>query len=73
MNFPQFLLFTLLGSLPWTFALAWLGMTFGESFQKAVSEMTTVFHGLDILILVLLLVAVGLYIYRHVRHARAVE
>jgi membrane protein DedA with SNARE-associated domain len=73
MNFPQFLLFTLLGSLPWTFALAWLGVTFGESFQKAVSEMTTVFHGLDILILALLLIAVGLYIYRHVRHARAAE
>ncbi|HEX5158028.1 MAG TPA: DedA family protein [Ktedonobacterales bacterium] len=73
MNFPQFLLFTLLGSLPWTFALAWLGMTFGDSFQKAVSEMTTVFHGLDILILALLLVAVGLYIYRHVRHMRAAE
>jgi hypothetical protein len=35
--------------------------------------MTTVFHGLDILILVLVLVAVGLYIYRHVRHARAAE
>jgi membrane protein DedA with SNARE-associated domain len=59
--------------LPWTFALAWLGVTFGESFQKAVAEMTTVFHGLDILILVLLLAAVGLYIYRHVRHARASE
>jgi membrane protein DedA with SNARE-associated domain len=73
MNFPQFLLFTLLGSLPWTFALAWLGVTFGDSFQKVVSEMTTVFHGLDILILALLLIAVGLYIYRHVRHMRAAE
>jgi membrane protein DedA with SNARE-associated domain len=73
MNFPQFLLFTLLGSLPWTFALAWLGVTFGDSFQKAVSEMTTVFHGLDILILALLVIAVGLYIYRHVRHMRAAE
>jgi hypothetical protein len=35
--------------------------------------MTTVFHGLDILILALLLIAVGLYIYRHVRHMRAAE
>ncbi len=69
-NFPQFLLFTLLGSLPWTFVLAWLGLTFGDSFQKTLSEMTTVFHGLDIVIGVLLLVAIGLYIYRHVRHAR---
>jgi hypothetical protein len=50
--------------------LAWLGLTFGDSFQKTLSEMTTVFHGLDIVIGVLLLVAIGLYIYRHVRHAR---
>lgn len=70
MNFPQFLLFTLLGSLPWTFALAWLGMTFGDSFHKTLSEMTTVFHGLDIVIGVLLLVGIGLYVYRHLRHSR---
>lgn len=73
MNFPQFLLFTLLGSLPWTFMLAALGLAFGDSFQKTLAEMTTVFHGLDVVILVLLLVAVGLYIYRHVRHMRAAE
>ena len=70
MNFPQFLLFTVLGSLPWTFVLAALGFAFGDSFQKTLTQMTTVFHGLDIVILVLLIVAVGLYIYRHIRHAR---
>jgi membrane protein DedA with SNARE-associated domain len=70
MNFPQFLLFTVLGSLPWTFVLAALGLAFGDSFEKAIAEMTTVFHGLDIVILVLLIAAVGLYIYRHVRHVR---
>ena len=73
MNFPQFLLFPVLGSLPWTFALAALGLAFGDTFEKAVSEMTTVFHGLDVVILVLLIAAVGLYIYRHVRHARRAE
>ena len=73
MNFPQFLLFTVLGSLPWTFALAWLGLTFGDSFQKTLEEMTTVFHGLDIVIGVLLAILVGLYIYRHVRHTRRAE
>lgn len=73
MNFPQFLLFTILGSLPWTFALAWLGLAFGDRFQKTVEEMTTVFHGLDIVIVALLAILVGLYIYRHVRHARRAE
>lgn len=73
MNFPQFLLFTVLGSLPWTFALGALGLAFGDTFQKKLVEMTTVFHGLDIIILVLLVAAVALYIYRHVRHNRAAE
>jgi membrane protein DedA with SNARE-associated domain len=72
-NFPQFLLFTLLGSLPWTFVLAALGLAFGDSFEKALTEMTTVFHGLDIVIGVLLVAAVSLYIYRHVKHARAAD
>lgn len=73
MNFPQFLLFTLLGSLPWTFVLAALGLTFGDTFEKKLTEMTTVFHGLDVVILILLIVAVTLYIYRHVRHSRQAE
>lgn len=73
MNFPQFMLFTLLGSLPWTFALAALGAAFGDTFDKKLTQMTTVFHGLDVVILVLLIVAVALYIYRHVRHSRAAE
>lgn len=73
MNFPQFLLFTLLGSLPWTFALAALGVAFGDTFEKMLTEMTTVFHGLDIVIGVLLLAAIGFYIYRHVRHSREAE
>lgn len=73
MNFPQFLLFTVLGSLPWTFVLAYLGLAFGDTFQKKLTQMTTVFHGLDLIILAALIILVGLYIYRHVRHTRAAE
>lgn len=69
-NFWQFLLFTLLGSLPWTFALAWLGVTFGDTIEKKIGEMSSVFRGLDIIIAVLVIAGVAFYIYRHVKHDR---
>lgn len=70
MNFGQFLLFTLLGSLPWTFILAAIGLAFGDAFQRQLAELTTVFHGLDIVIGVLIVAGVAYYIYRHVKHDR---
>jgi membrane protein DedA with SNARE-associated domain len=75
MDLPQFLIFTFLGSLPWTFALAWLGMWLGE--QGQVSDPTMlpdrlggVFHGLDAVIGLLLVAGVALYVYRHIKHDR---
>lgn len=68
MNFTQFIVFTLLGSLPWTFALALVGMKLGDN-NKTLGS---IFHGLDAVILVLAVAVVALYIYRHVKHnARA--
>lgn len=68
MNFGKFLLYTLLGSLPWTFALAYLGFIFGPTFDVTIAKMSTVFHGLDIVVIVLIVAAVAYYIYRHVKH-----
>lgn len=70
MRFGQFILFTFLGSLPWTFVLAGIGLAFGDAFTKQLAELTTVFHGLDIVIGVLIVAAVAYYIYRHVKHDR---
>lgn len=72
MHFGKFLIFTLLGSLPWTFALAFIGYKFGDQ----VKALGTVFHGVDVVIVVLFVVAVAYYVYRHVkkdRHAAARE
>jgi membrane protein DedA with SNARE-associated domain len=66
MHFGKFLLFTLLGSLPWTFALAWVGYHFGDQ----VAGLSTAFHGLDAVILVVMVAAVAFYIYRHVQKDR---
>lgn len=81
MKLPQFLLFTFLGSLPWTFALAWLGMWMSERLSEQLHQPLTdptilpdqfsgVFHGLDAVILIAFVALVALYIYRHVQHDR---
>lgn len=70
MNFGKFMLYTFLGSLPWTFALAYLGYTFGPALQQKISELSTVFHGLDVVIVAVFVVLVALYIYRHIKHDR---
>jgi membrane protein DedA with SNARE-associated domain len=35
MNFSKFALYTILGCLPWTFALAWIGYTLGDNWAEA--------------------------------------
>jgi membrane protein DedA with SNARE-associated domain len=71
MNFGKFLLYTFLGSLPWSFALAYLGYVFGPALQTKMAGLSTIFHGLDIVIVLLLAAAAGLYVYRHLKHDRA--
>ncbi|HUY76146.1 MAG TPA: DedA family protein [Ktedonobacterales bacterium] len=73
MNFGKFLLYTFLGSLPWTFALAYLGVAFGPTFDATISKLSTVFHGLDVVIIVLVVAAVAYYIYRHFKHGAQPE
>lgn len=65
MNFPKFVLYTTLGSFPWVLGLAYAGKLMGDNWV-AVRE---VLHNLDYPIVAILLVAVGYYIYRHVKPA----
>lgn len=71
MNFGKFMLYTFLGSLPWTFALAYIGYLFGPALTQKITELSTIFHGLDVVIIVAFLALVGLYVYRHIKHDRA--
>lgn len=65
-HFPTFCLFTFLGSFPWCLVLAYLGYVLGGN----LNSLSTVFHGLDIVIAVVLVALVALYIWRHVRNDR---
>ncbi|MFZ5651449.1 MAG: DedA family protein [Bacillota bacterium] len=62
MNFPRFVMYTFLGSLPWCFFLTYLGMKMGEHWQ----ELKPWFHRADVLVAVIIAVTV-LYLWRKKR------
>lgn len=70
MNFGRFMLYTFLGSLPWSFALAYLGYAFGPALQLKLASLSNIFHGLDVVIILLLFAGAGFYVYRHLKHDR---
>lgn len=69
MNFGQFILFTFLGSLPWTFVLAFVGVQLGSKFE----QISGLFHGLDVVILVVLVAAAAYYVYHHIKKDREIS
>jgi membrane protein DedA with SNARE-associated domain len=69
MPFWRFCIYSFLGSLPWCWALAYIGKTMGENWT-AIRHW---FHKVDYVIGGLILLGLVLFIYRHVRGARGVE
>src|SRR5947209_9335851 len=66
MPFARFCIYTFLGSFPWCLLLAYLGTLVG----KNLSTLSPVFHYLDIVILIAVVVLVALYIWRHIHNDR---
>jgi membrane protein DedA with SNARE-associated domain len=66
MPFIQFCIYTFLGSLPWCLLLAYLGTILGNH----LDTLSPIFHDLDVVILLVLVVLVALYIWRHIRNDR---
>ena len=66
MPFVRFCVFTVLGSFPWCLLLSFIGYKLGQN----LTTLGTVFHGLDIVILIAIVVLVALYIWRHIRNDR---
>ncbi len=63
MDMLKFSIYTLIGSLPWSFGLALVGYKLGENWEA----IRVYFRKFDYLILAALLTAFGLYVYRHVK------
>ena len=66
MPLGRFTAYTVLGSLIWCWGLAWIGVKLGEHWNT----LGVYFHRFDALVAGLLLLGAGLYVWRHVRHAR---
>ncbi len=63
MNFPRFVVYTFLGSLPWCFFLTYLGLKLGEHWE----DLKVWFHRADALVAAVILGAVLYLWYRHKR------
>ena len=60
----RFHIFTFVGSWPWCFALAWIGMKLGERWDKD-PRLKLWFHRLDAVIILLLLAGVTWFVWSH--------
>lgn len=68
MSVWRFHLYTFLGSLPWCWVLAWLGLKFGEQWQETIHPW---FEKFDIVIGLVLLAAVAWFVWNRWRELRA--
>lgn len=66
MNFWRFLIYTFVGSFPWTLGLAYVGMRMGEKWET----LRETFRGFDIVIGIVLITVIILYIWRHVKYIK---
>ncbi|WP_297152705.1 DedA family protein [Thermogemmatispora sp.] len=66
MPFGRFCLYTFLGSLPWCLILAYAGTVLGNH----LDTLAPIFHSLDGVIVLALLVLIVLYVWRHIRNDR---
>jgi membrane protein DedA with SNARE-associated domain len=61
MNFPRFVIFTFIGSIPWCYALAYVGVKTGEQWE----QLHEYFHQFDIVIGLCLALAAGYFLWSH--------
>ena len=66
MKLVPFHLYTFIGSWPWCFGLAWVGMKLGDKWDSDPS-VKAAFHSADLLIGIVLIALIGFYIWHRVR------
>ena len=67
MSRVKFHLYTFIGSWPWCFALAYIGMRLGERWNQD-PRLKMWFHRFDTVILVVLVAAVAYFVWSHLAH-----
>ena len=63
MNFKKFSIYTFAGALPWSLLFTWLGVKMGDNWELIRQKL----HDFDMAMLVLVLVCVGVYVWRHLK------
>lgn len=66
MNFSRFCFYSFAGSLPWCLLLVYVGEKLGENWEN-IKKYT---HGLDWVILGLIIAGIIWYVWRHVKHSK---
>jgi membrane protein DedA with SNARE-associated domain len=69
MHIGKFLIYTFLGSFIWCTALSLGGYFLGQNWDK----IRTVMRPFDPVIVVLAVILIGFYVYRHVKHNRELK
>ena len=72
MNQVRFHVYTFLGSFPWCYALAYVGMKLGDKWQTD-PRMRDVFHRFHLGVEVVLLLGVLWFVWTHWKHRTGVE
>lgn len=63
----KFHIYTFLGSWPWCFALAYVGMKLGQAWESDPT-LHSLMHRFDVAIVALLVIGIGFYVWRRWRH-----
>jgi membrane protein DedA with SNARE-associated domain len=70
MNMTKFITFTFVGSYPWCYGLAWVGMKLGEQWDKD-PRLKAAFHRFDLVIGIAIVAGVVWFVWHKLRAARA--
>jgi len=62
----RFVLFSVLGAIPWVMLLVWAGVVLGDHWMDLKHQL----KGLDYLVVAGLLLLIGLFVWRHLRQGR---
>lgn len=69
MNFTKFVIYSFLGSVPWSFGLAYLGKVLGDNWDT----LGVYFHKFDFVIVIIILAGVVWYVRRHLKNLNNVK
>ncbi len=70
MNVTKFIAFTFIGSYPWCYGLAWVGMKLGEHWDKD-PRLKAAFHRFDLAIGIVLAAGIGWFVWHKLKEAKA--